>query len=57
MKSKSYLSILAKISLAVVAVTIGGMLQAAPEVEGGRGCITADRKGIQHAEGGSGCSD
>ena len=31
MKSKSYLSILAKISLTVVAVTIGGMLQAAPE--------------------------
>ena len=31
MKSKSYLSILAKISLAIVAVTIGGMLQAAPE--------------------------
>ena len=33
MKSKYYLSILAKISLAVVAVTIVGMLQAAPEAK------------------------
>jgi len=33
MKSKSYLSILVKVSLAIVAVTIGGMLQAAPEAK------------------------
>jgi hypothetical protein len=33
MKSKSYLSILAKISLAVVAVTIAGILDAAPEAK------------------------
>ena len=57
MKSQSHLSILAKIFLTVVAVTIGGVLQAAPETKKDAAASQPDRKGIQHAEGGGGFSD